>query len=53
MSERYKIRVTKDDDNKIKWELMRDGEKVDDMSFIDLIELSLHCTSALRWVGKE
>ena len=53
MSERYKIRVTKDDNNKIKWELMRNGEKVDDMTPIDLIELALQCTSALRWVGKE
>lgn len=53
MSERYKIRVTKDDKNKITWELMRNGEKVDDMTPLDLIELSLHCTSALRWVGKE
>lgn len=52
MSERYKIRVTKGDKNTVKWELMRNGEKIDDMSPIDLIELSLQCTSALRFVGK-
>ncbi len=52
MSERYRIRVTKDDKNKITWELMRNGEKVDDMTPIDLIELALQCTSALRFVGK-
>lgn len=52
MSDRYKIRVTKDDNNQIRWELMREGEKIDDMSFIDLIELALHCVTALRWKGK-
>lgn len=52
MSERYRIRVTKDDKNQITWELMRNGEKVDDMTPIDLIELALQCTSALRFVGK-
>lgn len=52
MSERYKIRVTKDDKNQITWELMRNGEKVDDMTPIDLIELALQCTSALRFMGK-
>ena len=53
MKERYKIRVTKDERNEIKWELLRNDEKVDDMTPLDLIELSLQCTSALRWVGKE
>ena len=52
MSERYKIRVTKDDKNQIKWELMREGEKIDDMSALDLIELALQCVTTLRWVGK-
>lgn len=52
MSERYRIRVTKDEKNQIRWELMRDGEKIDDMSFIDLIELALQCVTALRWKGK-
>lgn len=52
MSERYKIRVTKDDKNQIKWELMREGEKIDDMSPLDLIELALQCVTTLRWVGK-
>lgn len=52
MSERYKIRVTKDDKNQITWQLIREGEKIDDMTPIDLIELALQCTSALRFVGK-
>jgi hypothetical protein len=52
MSERYKIRVSKDDKNQITWQLMREGEKIDDMTPIDLIELALQCTSALRFVGK-
>lgn len=52
MSERYKIRVSKDDKNQITWQLIREGEKIDDMTPIDLIELALQCTSALRFVGK-
>jgi hypothetical protein len=35
--------------NKAQYELMRDGEKLSDVSEIDLVELSLQCTSALRF----
>ena len=52
MSERYKIRVTKDDKNNVRWELMRNGDKVDDMTPLDLIDLSLQCTTALAWMVK-
>lgn len=52
MGERYRIRVTTAENGKVTWELMRDGEKVDDMTAIDLIELSLQCTNALRWKVK-
>lgn len=48
MGDRYRIRVTRDENGKVSWELMRDGEKVDDMSAIDLIDLAIQCTNALR-----
>lgn len=52
MSERYSIRVTKEDNQVTKWELMREGEKVDTLSFWDLVGLGIQCFLALQWVGK-
>lgn len=51
MGERLKIRVSKHEDNSTKYELMRGGEKFDDVSYIDIIEMIMQFTSSLRYPG--
>ena len=51
MGERLKIRTARNDDNSIKYELIWKGEKLDDVSFVDIIEMVMQFTSALRWFG--
>ena len=46
-----KVRVTRHDDNSIKYELMMDGEKLADVSFVDIINMIMQFTSSLRWNG--
>jgi len=52
MSVRLNIRVTKDDKNNVKYEVMQNGEKIGDTTAIDIIEMAMQFTSSLRWVGK-
>jgi len=51
MGERLKIRTARNDDNSIRYELIWKGEKLDDVSFVDIIEMVTQFTSALRWFG--
>lgn len=50
MGDRLKIRVTKSEDNSIKYELMMDGEKLADVSYVDILGIIMQFTSSLRWV---
>lgn len=50
MSDRFNIRVCIGSDGKsVTRELMYDGVKIADISFIETLELSMNCTSALRY----
>jgi len=51
MSEKVHIRVTMEG-NKPKWELMFDGMKITELSYIEVLELSIQATSSLRWVPR-
>lgn len=52
MAHRPYVRVSKDDQNGIKYELMgRDGEKICDLSFVDVVEMTMQLASSLRWQG--
>lgn len=42
------IRVTKDDKGQIKREVMHNGEKIDEVSFVEALEISLQFASSLR-----
>ena len=48
MGDRLKIRVSRYDDNSIKYELMMDGEKIGDVSYVDIINMVMQFTSTLR-----
>ncbi len=48
MSGKVKVRVTLEV-NEPKWELMVDGYKVCDLSYVDVIEMAMQATSSLRW----
>lgn len=43
------IRVTKDEKNNIKREVMHNGEKIDEVSFVEALEISLQFASSLRY----
>lgn len=52
MRDRIYIRVTMEGD-KPKWDLMIDGRKETEMSFIEVLELAVQATSSLRWVSRK
>lgn len=52
MRDRIYIRVTMEGD-KPKWELMFDGMKITELSYIEVLELSIQATSSLRWIPRK
>lgn len=45
------IRTTMSDDGKTpRYEVMRDGMKIADISYVEMIELAMNITSALRFM---
>lgn len=48
---RLYIRVTKDDQNNFKHELMQNGEKIADVSYVDIVEMVMQFTSSLRFLA--
>ena len=53
MTQKAYIRVTKSADNKIQWELMFEGVKIGELSYVEVLELAVQSTSSLRWVREE
>lgn len=51
MSERFKVRVTKSDDDSVRYELMNRDTKIADLSFVEIIGMIMQFTSSLRWTG--
>lgn len=51
MGDRIKVRVNKHEDNTYKYELMLDGEKLMDVSYVDIIGMIMQFTSSLRYPG--
>jgi hypothetical protein len=43
------IRVTKDNKGQIKREVIHNGEKIDEVSFVEALEISLQFASSLRY----
>jgi hypothetical protein len=43
------IRVSKDDKGNIKREVMHNGMKIDEVSFVEALEISLQFASSLRY----
>jgi hypothetical protein len=43
------IRVSKDDKGNIKREVMHNGMKIDEVSFVEALEISLQFVSSLRY----
>lgn len=52
MANRVYIRVLMDG-NTPRWELMCEGLKVTELSFIEVLELSMQATSSLRWIPRK
>lgn len=53
MSQRLKVRVTVNNDGKtVNRELMLDGMKVADLSYVELLEFTMQAISSLRWEGR-
>lgn len=48
MNPRVYVRVTKDDKNQIKYELMHHGVKLADVSYVDIVEMVTQMASCLR-----
>ena len=47
---RIRVRVTKHDDGSIKYELLHNGEKISEVSAVDIIEMVAQFSSALRYI---
>ena len=47
----FYIRVSKDEDNVVRREVMRNGEKLADVSFTEVVEMIMQFTSSLRFEG--
>lgn len=43
------IRVSKDDKGRIKREVMHNGEKIDEVSYVEALEIAMQFTSSLRY----
>jgi hypothetical protein len=43
------VRVVKDENGKIQRQVMHNGEKIADISFVDALEIGLQFTSSLRY----
>ncbi|WP_157038004.1 MULTISPECIES: hypothetical protein [Chelativorans] len=52
MTNRVHIRVSMEG-NQPKWELMHDGLKITELSFIEVLELAMQATSSLRWIPRK
>jgi hypothetical protein len=48
MTDSVRVRVTLNG-KEPKYDLLINGEKILDLSFMDVLNLGLNCTSALRW----
>lgn len=46
---RIYVRVTKDDKGNIRREVMHNGEKIADVSFVEALEISMQFASTLRY----
>jgi len=51
MSKQFNVRVTKRDDNSVCFEMMHNGEKIADLTFVEIIDMIMQFTSALRFFG--
>jgi len=53
MSDKLRVRVSIGPDGKtVERELILNGVKIADVSYVELIEFIMQATSALRWDGK-
>lgn len=43
------IRVTKDEKGQVRREVMHNGEKIDEVSFVEALEISMQIASSLRY----
>lgn len=43
------IRVSKDEQGRVKREVIHNGEKIDEVSFVEALEISLQFSSSLRY----
>lgn len=51
MNDKLRIRVSLGPDGKTPtWELLHQGVKICDLSYVELVEHALQSTSALRWI---
>ena len=50
MKEKIHVRVTVGPDGRvINWELMVDGLKICDLSYLETLQMAMQATSSLRW----